>query len=206
MIDRFLGEYDWLSNFYPCEVTYKGKKFPSVENAYQCAKLDTSYERDMTSDLQSCSPGQAKRLGSKYGRNCGVWQSYKLVVMKDLLDQKFGKPDFARLLLNTGDQKIIEGNNWGDTFWGICNGRGANHLGCMIQEIRTQLKRSVSEVTEVQLVSIGNRRELRAALSDDVTIAVGVSDSVNELAAASEALRHLAHQLDYYAKKGTKND
>lgn len=31
---------------------------------------------------------------------------------------------------------IIEVNNWGDTYWGVCNGIGDNHLGKILMKIR----------------------------------------------------------------------
>lgn len=40
----------------------------------------------------------------------------------------------------TGDAELIEGNNWGDTFWGVCNGRGENMLGKLLMEIRDYLR------------------------------------------------------------------
>lgn len=205
MIDRFSGEYDWLSNFYPCEVTYKGTTYPSVENAYQAAKVDMAQcgLRELH-NLTSCPPGTAKRLGSKFNPN--GWQSFKMVVMKDLLGQKFSKPYFAELLLATGEQKIVEGNNWGDTFWGICKGKGTNHLGCMIQEIRADLKRGQIKVEDLRMATRGSSKELRVSLSDGQAFAIPLYDQhVNELAATSDALRHLAFGLDKYAKKGTSN-
>jgi predicted NAD-dependent protein-ADP-ribosyltransferase YbiA (DUF1768 family) len=38
MIDRFDGEFAFLSNFAPCEVEFEGIIFPTVENAFQAAK------------------------------------------------------------------------------------------------------------------------------------------------------------------------
>jgi len=32
-------------------------------------------------------------------------------------------------LLSTGNCEIQEGNYWGDTFWGVCKGKGENNLG-----------------------------------------------------------------------------
>jgi predicted NAD-dependent protein-ADP-ribosyltransferase YbiA (DUF1768 family) len=37
--------------------------------------------------------------------------------------------DLRKLLLDTGTSELIEDNNWHDTFWGVCNGVGANKLG-----------------------------------------------------------------------------
>lgn len=43
-------------------------------------------------------------------------------------------------LLETGDAMLIEGNTWGDTFWGVCNGQGLNVLGNLLMEIRQELR------------------------------------------------------------------
>jgi predicted NAD-dependent protein-ADP-ribosyltransferase YbiA (DUF1768 family) len=57
--------------------------------------------------------------------------------MRQLLEQKFapGKT-LTRRLIETYPDKLIEGNHWGDVFWGVCNGRGENHLGKLLMEIR----------------------------------------------------------------------
>ena len=42
-------------------------------------------------------------------------------IMHSLLRSKFfDHPDMARRLLDTGDARLVEGNTWGDTFWGVC--------------------------------------------------------------------------------------
>ena len=38
MIDKFDGEYRFLSNFYVCQVTYNDITYNSSEHAYQAAK------------------------------------------------------------------------------------------------------------------------------------------------------------------------
>ena len=38
VINRFDGEFAFLSNFWECEVEFDGIVFPSVEHAYQAAK------------------------------------------------------------------------------------------------------------------------------------------------------------------------
>ena len=61
--------------------------------------------------------------------------------MKLCLEQKFTDPTYKKLLLNTGDLYIQEGNYWGDKFWGIClkTNTGQNILGHLIMNIRTRL-------------------------------------------------------------------
>ena len=62
--------------------------------------------------------------------------------MKDLLEQKFAKPELKKLLLATDDMLLVEGNTWGDTYWGVCNGIGFNMLGKLLVELRSQLRRN----------------------------------------------------------------
>ena len=43
-------------------------------------------------------------------------------------------------VLNTGDEELIEGNNWGDRFWGQCDGEGINKLGQLLMKVREELR------------------------------------------------------------------
>jgi predicted NAD-dependent protein-ADP-ribosyltransferase YbiA (DUF1768 family) len=63
--------------------------------------------------------------------------------MRNLIRQKFKKDSLlgTRLLL-TGDELLVEGNSWGDVFWGVCNGIGENNLGKILMEQRAAIKRS----------------------------------------------------------------
>jgi len=60
--------------------------------------------------------------------------------MTDLVRQKFSNPQLAKQLLDTKDFELIEGNTWGDTFWGVCSGKGQNNLGKILMQIRNELK------------------------------------------------------------------
>lgn len=136
MIDSFHGEYRFLSNFYPCEIEMDGIVYPSSEHAYQAAKTDDVGERRKISKMKSA--GEAKRAGKliKLRRD---WRSVSLNIMYNLLVQKFDKnknPDLYTLLKQTGDQKLVEGNTWGDTFWGVCDGVGENWLGKLLMKVR----------------------------------------------------------------------
>ena len=59
-----------------------------------------------------------------------------LDVMRDLVVQKFSDPLLQSLLETTGDEELIEGNHWGDVFWGVCKGVGENHLGKILMKVR----------------------------------------------------------------------
>jgi predicted NAD-dependent protein-ADP-ribosyltransferase YbiA (DUF1768 family) len=57
---------------------------------------------------------------------------------------KFSRnPELRVKLLNTGDLQLVEGNYWGDTFWGVCNGKGENHLGKILMRVRKELADTV---------------------------------------------------------------
>jgi ribA/ribD-fused uncharacterized protein len=136
MIDHFCGHNAFLSNFYMCEVTYSGIQFPSSENAYQFAKLDVDCITDELIDyFQKCTAGQAKRAGQKVSMR-ESWHDIKIQIMEQILRTKF-ENDYLRFkLLETGTQTLAEGNTWGDTFWGICDDRGSNHLGKLLMKLR----------------------------------------------------------------------
>ena len=132
---EFQGEHRWLSNFWPSTVWLDGDSYPSVENAYQAAKFETCRRVPFV----NCTPGQAKRLGrSLFVR--GDWEQIKVQVMRSLIQQKFEPgSDLGNKLAATGHSKIVEGNTWGDTFWGVCRGRGQNVLGELLMAQRAVL-------------------------------------------------------------------
>ncbi len=137
MINSFNGEYKFLSNFYDSWVIgVDGSNYPTVEHAYQAAK---------TSDLLSIheirharTPAEAKRLG-RLAPLKSDWEEIKIKVMGFLLMQKFQDGILQDQLIETGNQNLIEGNTWGDTFWGVCNGVGENHLGRLLMKVRYKI-------------------------------------------------------------------
>jgi predicted NAD-dependent protein-ADP-ribosyltransferase YbiA (DUF1768 family) len=38
---------------------------------------------------------------------------------------------------------LIEGNTWGDKFWGQVKGEGANYLGRLLMKVREELQTAV---------------------------------------------------------------
>lgn len=146
-IESFSGAHAFLSSFHPVVVYLDGVACPSVEVAYQAAKTLDPAERALIFNAKT--PGIAKRLG----RSLTIrpdWNAIRLDVMADLIRQKFapGTP-LAAQLLSTGDAELIEGNYWHDTFWGVCNGRGENHLGRLLMAQRAYLRSlTVSPTTQ----------------------------------------------------------
>ena len=60
----------------------------------------------------------------------------RIRAMRDLLAQKFSDPVLRKRLAATAPLDLIEGNTWGDRFWGVYEGEGENWLGRLLMEIR----------------------------------------------------------------------
>jgi ribA/ribD-fused uncharacterized protein len=137
-VDEFREEHEFLSNFWPSPVRFEGQVYPTVEHAFQAAKTSDPAARARI--RRASDPGKAKRLGRGV-RLRKDWETVKLVIMAELLRQKFSPgSELAALLLETGGRRLIEGNTWGDVFWGVCRGQGKNHLGRLLMRVRDELR------------------------------------------------------------------
>lgn len=138
MILVFRDEYFFLSNFYPVDIKINGIVYPNAEAAFQAQKTLDVEERRKFSMLKN--PVQAKRLGRKVKLR-DDWEEVKLDIMTEVVSQKFLQhPHLIEMLLQTGDEELVEGNKWGDRFWGVCKGKGQNNLGKILMKIRKSYK------------------------------------------------------------------
>ena len=146
-IDRFAGQHEYLSNFYPCVVTLDDMDFSTVEHAFQAAKTDDIEER--RSIQLAPTPAQAKRLGRKVSLRSD-WEQAKYSIMESLVRQKFTRhPELSQMLLETGDAELIEGNTWNDRTWGMTKNKqgeyiGKNWLGIILMRVRNELKERIT--------------------------------------------------------------
>ena len=189
-IREFKDENRFLSNFWPCQVLFEGKMYPSSENAYQAAKCVNVQDRVM---FENITPAEAKKLGKEVTVRSD-WDSVKDEIMRAVILDKFSRnEELGAKLLATGDIALVEGNRWNDTYWGVdlASGKGENRLGEVLMETRGFI-RSLSESAEVKPVSEESarieytvsdggyqKRTYENANADDVdfTIAVGVDFS-----------------------------
>ena len=132
-ISSFSGKYRFLSNFYPVEIVWDGIQYPSAEHAYQATKAVSFSDRLTIANAPTAS--QAKAMGRRVKMLDG-WDTVRTDVMEQILRIKFANPELARLLRKTAPRELIEGNHWGDTYWGVCKGKGENHLGKILMRIR----------------------------------------------------------------------
>lgn len=139
-------------------------EFASVEHAFQAAKVEPAtpgfaehYERIAGACKPNSgepAPGLAKQLGSaqafrEHGATlrAGWDQGVKVMVMLACLRSKFApdanldRPELNldRRLIATSPRVLVEGNTWGDTYWGVCRGAGKNMLGRLLMLVRAEL-------------------------------------------------------------------
>ena len=150
MIDSFQGEFRFLSNFYSAPVVMDAKLYPTIEHAYQAAK---TFDLGMREQIRlAATPSVAKRLGRLVLLRPD-WDTFRLEAMEELLRQKFAKPTLRPRLIETWPHELVEGNTWGDTFWGavlvhrptpwdsepVPCWDGENHLGRLLMKIRNEI-------------------------------------------------------------------
>ena len=141
VVDSFRGEYFFLSNFYPCKVCYPHyfeKVFPSAEHAYVFAKASDELQKSdkFYETIINLTTTEVKKYGREGFPLREDWDTKKkLRVMEIILASKFREnkdiKDKLKKLYYDGVE-FVEGNDWGDTFWGVCNGVGKNHLGKLL--------------------------------------------------------------------------
>jgi ribA/ribD-fused uncharacterized protein len=153
--DAFSGKYAFLSNFHPSRIIYPFMGEPcayeTVEHGYQAAKACNI--KDHNYIAYAPHPGTAKFRGRKVVMRQD-WDEIKDSIMLDLVRLKFMvHADLAQLLLDTGDNELIEYNTWNDDYWGKIRTRtplgpeeymGRNQLGVTLMVVRNELANTKS--------------------------------------------------------------
>lgn len=136
VIDQFIQEYNFLSNAYPCLITYGAYTYQNATAAYYAQKTrSTKVKQTLTEMLADSANNLGKSLEPTED-----WDERKDTVMKKVIKIKFSdNPELKEKLLATGDAELINTNWWGDQYWGICGGYGENKLGKILMEVREEL-------------------------------------------------------------------
>lgn len=141
-ISEFRGQYDFLSNFAYARVEYEGHTFRSSEHAFQWAKCGDETELDKFS--YKVSAADAKKNGRTVKLQEG-WDELKYGIMHKIVEEKFSyDKKLADKLLATEGEELVEGNTWHDNYWGSCScskcgNKGANNLGKILMDIRSDM-------------------------------------------------------------------
>ena len=139
VVRAFRGEFRFLSNFYPSVLSYRDHVYTTAEHAFQSSKAIDP--RDAATIRTAATPLQAKRLGRRV-KIRPDWDDIRIDVMREIVTAKFERhADLHVSLIQTGDAVLIEGNHWGDNFWGVPQGgRGQNQLGKILMDVRARLQ------------------------------------------------------------------
>lgn len=142
-IHGFFGEYRFLSNFYVCNVELDGIIYPSSEHAFMAEKTEDVEVKKQIAALET--PGEAKWFGQTVKLR-PKWDEIRVVAMYRVNWAKYAQnSELAKALLATEPKYLEETNDWNDTFWGVCNGKGKNKLGKVLMRVRGGLEFRVFE-------------------------------------------------------------
>lgn len=133
-ITSFRGKYAFLSNFYHAPICYQNHRYANNEAAFQVQK--TIFIKEQRQFYHLTDPAEAKRLGRTVTLRPD-WNQVKIRCMYEICFAKFQQhPELKQALLATGDVVLLDGNSWGNRFWGHADGFGENHLGYILMDIR----------------------------------------------------------------------
>ena len=106
-------------------------------------------------EILACdTPAQAKKLGRKIKNLRPDWDDVKYDIMASFVAYKFlPDDDLKAQLVATGDAELIEGNYWGDTYWGVCRGKGENNLGKILMNLRAEIVKGMGKEWEMNNLS-----------------------------------------------------
>eukprot|EP01114_Cavostelium_apophysatum_P002587 TRINITY_DN12298_c0_g1_i1.p1 TRINITY_DN12298_c0_g1~~TRINITY_DN12298_c0_g1_i1.p1 ORF type:complete len:232 (-),score=35.48 TRINITY_DN12298_c0_g1_i1:184-879(-) len=160
-----------LSNFYALKkpIIYNGKTYATSEHLYQALKYirenSTKADLDFAEVIRLVNtPYKSKILANQEISNRYKWRTALnediirfqqlgaepteftdeqiLDLMRKVLRLKFNAdPHCRKILLSTGNSTLVEANP-SDDFWACGRGNGLNHLGKLLEEIRSELRSS----------------------------------------------------------------
>jgi len=142
------NEFYPLSNFSAFRLKWKGLDFDTSEHAYHWEKFVSPSRHEallaiQQQIMQARSAHEAFKIAERYGQlRRADWLTIRLDTMRSILQAKVEQHEYVRRkLLETGDRLLIE-DSWRDAYWGWGQHEdGANMLGKLWMEIRTELRK-----------------------------------------------------------------
>ena len=139
--------YGCFSNFSPHPITINRLKWQTVEHYYQAHKLLGTPDQNLMEVIrQAETPEQAASIGRDRARTIRVnWNTVKQEVMwTGVLTKFLTHQDIQAVLLDTGEEWLVE-NSPKDYYWGCGkDGSGQNELGKMLMRVRTYIRQQAT--------------------------------------------------------------
>jgi len=132
--------YGCFSNFSAHAIELKGKRWPTSEHYFQAQNFAGTEHEELVRLAKT--PKQAAEIGRDRSRPLRPdWEQVKDEVMREAVRQKFlTHQDIQKVLLDTGEQELIEATTY-DYYWGCgTNKTGKNMLGKILMEIRAEIR------------------------------------------------------------------
>lgn len=144
-------KYGCFSNFYPCEFFWEGRRFNCSEQAFMWSKARCFHDDEIANQiLLETDPKKIKKLGRQVkGFNEEFWAEVRYRNMLLINHEKYRQnPELRKILLSTGDAKIVEDSPF-DYIWGIGrDGTGQNLLGQVLMSVRQYYKDIMKEANQ----------------------------------------------------------
>lgn len=136
----YTGKWYCFDNFSAFAVYWRGRKWPTVEHAYQAAKFDDALIVEKI--WQATSAHETKRIAND-PQNLGFirpnWNEVKHGIMKEILLAKFEQHEYVQKKLKESRGMILVEDSHRDSHWGRGpRWDGENWLGKIWMEIREE--------------------------------------------------------------------
>lgn len=158
--------FNWFSNYQPFDVplavpiigTDEVLYFKTVENFFQAMKSD---DPAIWRQFENVTPAKAKKMGQSPSRGGIITlrpnysDAMAIMIMEHALRWKWQPgTSWHEKLMATGDDEIVEWNNWNDKRWGrtIWKSEGTNWLGWLLMKLRAEYRGI--DVSEVDILKI----------------------------------------------------
>lgn len=143
-------KFAFLTNEYSCTFTIDGKEYWHMEGYFQSQKFTGINNKAEEHVRTAFSPTSCKKIATTYRvtpEREEFWDGelQDVVMMRGLITKFTTNSKLAKLLINTGDKKLLYANTT-DEYWGIgSEGKGANELGTYLMEVRKIMKQVYTE-------------------------------------------------------------
>lgn len=132
-----------FSNLYRAPMEFEGRTFPTAEHAFQYGKARKPAVAEWLMAAPSPSLLAVAAHGLFHWDVAPGWSVGRRDRMRRVVGAKFLQhPELAEILIGTGTARIVEAgtvDNEVNRRWGEVNGKGLNHLGIILMEVRTSL-------------------------------------------------------------------
>ena len=136
-INNFTGKYEFLSNFYNNPLVLDGVEYSNAEAAFQA---QSAADKGSKRKFARLSGIKAKAYGRRIVQRDDWDEQAQIDAMREVLIAKFKDKELAKKLCNTGNEELINMNQFRDEYWGVTTRGGRNKLGEILMESRAELQ------------------------------------------------------------------